>query len=77
MDNIVNEQQHTVICDNSNCDYKVVNNTGEVDLEDLKNSIEQDGKSHNIELLSSLLESARDTIKEKSIIIHQLAKEKM
>jgi molecular chaperone DnaK len=47
------------------------------DLKDLKNSIEEDGKSQNIELLSSLLESAKDTIKEKSLLIHEIAKEKM
>ena len=44
---------------------------------DLKNSIEEDGKSKNIELLSSLLESAKDTIKEKSLLVHEIAKEKM
>ena len=32
------------------------------DLKDLRNSIEEDGKSQNIELISSLLESAKDTI---------------
>jgi molecular chaperone DnaK len=47
------------------------------DLIDLKNSIEEDGKSKNIELLSSLLESAKDTIKEKSLLVHEIAKEKM
>ena len=47
------------------------------DLKDLKNSIEEDGKSKNIELLSSLLESAKDTIKEKSLLVHEIAKEKM
>lgn len=47
------------------------------DLKDLKNSIEEDGKSKNIELLSSLLESAKDTIKEKSLLLHEIAKEKM
>jgi molecular chaperone DnaK len=47
------------------------------DLKDLKNSIEEDGKSQNIELLSSLLESAKDTIKEKSLLVHEIAKEKM
>ena len=47
------------------------------DLKDLKNSIEEDGKSLNIELISSLLESAKDTIKEKSLVIHEIAKEKM
>lgn len=46
------------------------------DLLDLKKSIRDDGKSHNIELLCSLLESAKDTIKEKSLIIHDIAKEK-
>lgn len=46
------------------------------DLKDLKSSIEEDGKSQNIELLSSLLESAKDTIKEKSLLIHEIAKEK-
>jgi hypothetical protein len=47
------------------------------DLKDLKQSIEDDGKSHNIELLSSLLESAKETIKEKSLLVHEIAKEKM
>lgn len=47
------------------------------DLKDLKNSIEEDGKSQNIELISSLLESAKDTIKEKSLLLHEIAKEKM
>jgi len=47
------------------------------DLIDLKNSIKQDGKSHNIELLFSLLESAKETLKEKSLIVHEIAKEKM
>ena len=47
------------------------------DLIDLKKSIEDDGKSHNIELLSSLLESAKETIKEKSLLVHEIAKEKM
>ena len=47
------------------------------DLLDLKYSIKEDGKSHNIELLSSLLESAKETLKEKSLLIHEIAKEKM
>ncbi len=47
------------------------------DLLDLKNSISEDGKSQNVELLSSLLESAKDTIKEKSLLVHEAAKEKM
>jgi len=47
------------------------------DLKDLKNSIREDGKSQNIELISSLLESAKDTIKEKSLLLHEIAKEKM
>ena len=47
------------------------------DLKDLKNSIREDGNSLNIELISSLLESAKDTIKEKSLLIHEIAKEKM
>jgi len=47
------------------------------DLKDLKSSIEEDGKSQNIELISSLLESAKDTIKEKSLLVHEIAKEKM
>jgi len=46
-------------------------------LTDLKKSIEDDGKSQNIELLSSLLESAKETIKEKSLLVHEIAKEKM
>jgi hypothetical protein len=40
-------------------------------------SIKEDGKSHNIELLSSLLESAKETLKEKSLLVHEVAKEKM
>ena len=32
-------QQHTVVCDNPTCDYKVVNKTGKVDLEELKKYI--------------------------------------
>jgi len=47
-----------------------------IDLNDLKISIQEDGKSQNIELLSSLLESAKETIKEKSIKLHEIAKEK-
>jgi len=47
------------------------------DLLDLKYSIKEDGKSQNIELLSSLLESAKETIKEKSLSVHEFAKEKM
>ena len=47
------------------------------DILDLKYSIKEDGKSHNIELLSSLLESAKETLKEKSLLIHEIAKEKM
>jgi molecular chaperone DnaK len=47
------------------------------DILDLKYSIKQDGKSQNIELLSSLLESAKDTIKEKSLLVHEIAREKM
>ena len=47
------------------------------DLLDLKYSIKEDGKSQNIELLSSLLESAKDTLKEKSLLVHEVAKEKM
>jgi molecular chaperone DnaK len=55
----------------------VLNKEDLEDLIDLKNSIKQDGKSHNIELLSSLLESAKETLKEKSLLIHEIAKEKM
>jgi hypothetical protein len=55
----------------------VLNNEDMNDLKDLKNSIEEDGKSQNIELLSSLLESAKDSIKEKSLLVHEAAKEKM
>jgi molecular chaperone DnaK len=55
----------------------VLNNEDMNDLKDLKNSIEEDGKSQNIELISSLLESAKDTIKEKSLLVHEIAKEKM
>jgi len=47
------------------------------ELLDLKKSIEQDGKSHNIELLSSLLESAKETIKEISLKVHDIAKKKV
>jgi molecular chaperone DnaK len=47
------------------------------DLVDLKKSIEQDGKSHNLELLSSLIENCRDTIKEKSHTLHDIAKKKI
>jgi molecular chaperone DnaK len=47
------------------------------ELLDLKKSIEQDGKSHNIELLSSLLESAKETIKEVSLKVHDIAKKKV
>ena len=46
-------------------------------FEDLKKSIEQDGKSHNIELLGSLLENCQDTIKEKSHKVHDIAKTKV
>ena len=55
----------------------VLNKEDLEDLIDLKQSIEDDGKSQNIELLSSLLESAKETIKEKSLIVHEIAKEKM
>jgi molecular chaperone DnaK len=55
----------------------VLDNNDMNDLKDLKNSIDEDGKSQNIELISSLLESAKDTIKEKSLLIHEIAKEKM
>jgi molecular chaperone DnaK len=55
----------------------VLNNEDIIDLKDLKKSIEDDGKSQNKELLSSLLESARETLKEKSLLVHQIAKEKM
>ena len=47
------------------------------DLLDLKYSLKEDGKSQNVELLTSLLESAKDTIKEKSLLVHEIAKEKM
>ena len=46
------------------------------DLNDLKSSITEDGKSQNLELLSSLLDSAKETLKEKSIKVHEIAKEK-
>jgi molecular chaperone DnaK len=46
------------------------------ELLDLKYSIKEDGKSQNIELLSSLLEAAKETLKEKSIKVHEIAKEK-
>ena len=55
----------------------VLNKEDLEDLIDLKNSIKEDGKSHNIELLSSLLESAKETLKEKSLLVHEIAKEKM
>ena len=55
----------------------VLNKEDTEDLKDLKQSIEDDGKSQNIELLSSLLESAKETIKEKSLAVHEIAKEKM
>jgi molecular chaperone DnaK len=55
----------------------VLNKEDTDDLIDLKKSIEDDGKSHKIELLSSLLESAKETIKEKSLVVHEIAKEKM
>jgi len=44
------------------------------DLLDLKYSLKEDGKSQNVELLTSLLESAKETIKEKSILLHEKAK---
>jgi len=56
---------------------KVLSQEDENDLLDLKQSIEQDGKSHNIELLSSLLENCQDIIKEKSHIVHEVAKKKI
>ena len=55
----------------------VLSKEDEEDLKDLHQSIQDDGKSHNIELLSSLLESAKETIKEKSLLVHEIAKEKM
>ncbi len=55
----------------------VLNKEDTEDLKDLKQSIEDDGKSQNIELLFSLLESAKETIKEKSLAVHEIAKEKM
>jgi hypothetical protein len=47
------------------------------DLMDLKNSIESDLRSQNIELLSSLLESAKETIKEKSQKVYAHAKKNL
>lgn len=47
------------------------------DLIDLKKSIEEDGKSKNLELLSGLIENCLETIKEKSHIIHDIAKTKV
>ena len=47
------------------------------ELIDLKKSIEEDGKSQNLELLSSLIESCQDTVKEKSLKIHDIAKKKV
>ena len=47
------------------------------ELFDLKLSLEQDGKSHNLELLSSLLENCQDTIKDISHKIHEIAKKKV
>lgn len=32
-------QKHTVVCDNPTCDYKVVNTTGTVDINDLKSYV--------------------------------------
>jgi len=55
----------------------VLSNEDQNDLIDLKKSIEQDGKSHNLELLSSLIENCRDTIKEKSHSLHDIAKKKV
>ena len=52
----------------------VLNKDDNNDLLDLKYSLKQDGKSQNIELLSSLLESAKETIKEKSFNVHEAAK---
>ena len=47
------------------------------ELLDLKKSIEQDGKSKNLELLSSLIENCLEVLKEKSLIIHDIAKTKV
>ncbi len=55
----------------------ILSNEEQNDLIDLKKSIEQDGKSHNLELLSSLIENCRDTIKEKSHTLHDIAKKKV
>jgi molecular chaperone DnaK len=55
----------------------VLSSEDQNDLIDLKKSIEQDGKSHNLELLSSLIENCRDTIKEKSHSLHDIAKKKV
>jgi len=46
------------------------------ELFDLKLSLEENGKSNNLELLSSLLENCQDIVKEISHKIHQIAKEK-
>ena len=52
----------------------ILNDEDADDLVDLKKSIENDGKSQNLELLSSLYESAKESIKEKSQVVYEHAK---
>jgi molecular chaperone DnaK len=47
------------------------------ELKDLKLSLESDASTQNLELLYALIESSRETIKQKSAIIHQIAREKL
>ena len=56
---------------------KILDDQDESDLMDLKNSIESDFKSQNIELLSSLLETAKEAIKEKSQKVYAHAKKNL
>ena len=53
-----------------------VNNDLE-ELKDLKLSLESDALTQNLELLYALIESSRETIKQKSAIIHKIAREKI
>ena len=57
-------QQHTVVCDNPTCDYKVVNKTGKVDLEELKKYMEMKNKQ-NEENIIKQSENSNYIIKEK------------
>ncbi len=56
---------------------KILDAQDESDLMDIKNSIESDLKSQNIELLSSLLETAKEAIKEKSQKVYAHAKKNL